>query len=179
LGSLRLVAALLLSAALAGCGSTQSITRPTSHEGQVAVTSPQLAGKRCTLQTTEDMIERWVTPDLPPSAMLLGDVNIALCKATVDVLEATSPMGPGFCTQLARAVDNPGYDVDGRPAAPLREVHASGGPGLLIRARCATHGAAPSTRWARPSEVARRLSAGPPASGMTDCSRQVGGFLRA
>jgi len=51
------------------------------------------------------------------------------CKATVDTLADTVADKPGFCSQLARAADNSGYNIDAVPATPLRKVIAQAGPG--------------------------------------------------
>ena len=75
------------------------------------------------------MIERWVTPDAPSTAITVGDVDMSQCKPTLDTFAATSPMGAGFCSQIAWADDNPGYDVNASPAAPLRKVLQEVGPG--------------------------------------------------
>ena len=79
---------------------------------------------------TEDLIERDVVAGQQPTALTLGDVGFISgeCKATVDTLAATVADKPGYCSQLARGADNPGYSVDAVPAAPLRKVIAQAGP---------------------------------------------------
>jgi hypothetical protein len=75
-----------------------------------------------------DIIVRFVTPDLPPSAEELGNYTIATCEPTFQSLEETSPKEPGYCTQAAWASDNPGYDAEASPAAPLKNVQVAYGP---------------------------------------------------
>jgi hypothetical protein len=81
----------------------------------------------CTLTPTEDLIERWVTPKLPANAVVVGDVDLAHCARTVDTFIAGVPSGPGYCVQIARAADNPRYNAEAKPAAPLRKVMAQAG----------------------------------------------------
>lgn len=74
------------------------------------------------------MIERMVTPHGPATAVLIGDVNLVVCKSSVQELAAESPTVTGFCTQIARSRDNPGYNVEAQPAAPLKKVITEVGP---------------------------------------------------
>ena len=74
-----------------------------------------------------EYIERDTVPRLPPSAIRIGAVFLPLCKTTVDALPLTAPTGDGYCTQVALASDNPGYDESVVPAAPLRKVAAQVG----------------------------------------------------
>jgi uncharacterized lipoprotein YajG len=103
---------------LAGCGGGSLEAAP--------ATASKLE-KSCTLETKEDLIERHVDPESPAWAVLVGDMNLAACKKTVDSLVVTP--GAGYCVQVARAADNPGYNVDAQPAARLRKVIASVGEG--------------------------------------------------
>ena len=79
------------------------------------------------------MIVRYVSPGLPPSAQLLGDVSIATCGPTVEFIRSTALTDPGFCTSVALASDNPGYDFDAAPA--LQAVIAAFGPACLTKRR--------------------------------------------
>lgn len=81
----------------------------------------------CALPNDVEYLERDIVPRLLPSAIRVGAVNGALCKTTVDALPLISPLGDGYCTQLALASDNPGYDENATPAAPLRKVVAQVG----------------------------------------------------
>ena len=79
---------------------------------------------------TEDLIERDIVPGQQPTAFTLGNVGFMTgqCKTTVDTLAGTVADKPGFCSQLARAADNPGYNIDAVPATALRKVIAQAGP---------------------------------------------------
>jgi len=79
------------------------------------------------------VIVRYVSPGLAPSAQLLGDVSIATCGPTVEFIRSTALTDPGFCTSVALASDNPGYDFDAAPA--LQAVIAAFGPACLTKRR--------------------------------------------
>jgi len=61
--------------------------------------------------------------------MLLGDLDLAHCRPTVETLQVISPLGAGYCTQAAWADQNPGYETDAVPAPPLKHVLVSIGAG--------------------------------------------------
>lgn len=67
-----------------------------------------------------DVIERFVVPGQQATAELLG--AHALCGFV-----AASPSGPGYCTQIAWAAANPGYNPEATPARPLKGVLKSAG----------------------------------------------------
>lgn len=121
--TVMLIAAISLGAA--GCSSSTSTpaAAPTSQAAAPASSSPT----GCNLKTQRDVIVRYVTPDLPPSAQTLGDVNLALCETTFDSLAKTTSTDAGFCTTAAFADDNVGYNPDAVPAPPLRKVQAQAG----------------------------------------------------
>jgi len=99
--------------------TTSAAPAPTTQ--QAAAPAPTTTG--CTLPTNKpDLIEREITPNLPPHALLIGAVNFASCTLTVDSFAATSPTGPGYCTQIAAAADNAGYNVDAPATRPLRNL---------------------------------------------------------
>lgn len=76
------------------------------------------------------MIYRNKVPDRPWNAQLVGDINFVTCTRTsYDEVSQTSPLGDGYCTQVAYASDNPGYNVDATPAPPLRDVFIEVGAG--------------------------------------------------
>lgn len=118
--------ALLAGMTFAGCGggssTRQGASTTFSKSPPYAGTSTTHAGPGCTLQPTEDLIERNVSPGTQPLAFTLGNVNLNQCKPTIDTFAASSPTGPGYCSQLARAADNPGYNVDATPAPALHKV---------------------------------------------------------
>ncbi|MFD9651739.1 hypothetical protein [Streptomyces mirabilis] len=74
-------------------------------------------------------IDVWMkVPGLPDSAQVLGDHGAADCKSTFEMLQSTSPTEAGYCTKAAYASDNPGYNADASPAAPLKKVQLAVGP---------------------------------------------------
>jgi hypothetical protein len=48
------------------------------------------------------------------------------CKPTLDTWGAEQPAGPGYCSKIGWACDNPSYDVDARPAPTLNRPGVSG-----------------------------------------------------
>jgi hypothetical protein len=46
----------------------------------------------------------------------------------VQVQMLTAPAVAGICTQVGYVSQNPGYDVNATPAAPLKDVAAQKGP---------------------------------------------------
>lgn len=76
----------------------------------------------CTLPDTQDLLVRYTVPGLPDSAQVLGEVDLGNCTPTLDCLARTSPRGDGYCTEVAWASDNPGYNADATPAPPLKKV---------------------------------------------------------
>lgn len=113
---------------LAACTSSHppSVAQPADT---ATLTSPTPASATCALTTSRDIIVRDVTPRLPPAAQVLGDVDYAKCRPSVETLPEEAPTGPGYCTQIAWASDNPGYNADATPAAPLKKVIVEVGPG--------------------------------------------------
>jgi hypothetical protein len=110
--------------------STSTTSAPTTTTAAPATTTTQQAAaptptttSGCALPTNmPDLIEREITPNLPPHALLIGAVNFASCTLTVDSFAATSPTGAGYCTQIAAAADNTGYNVDAPATRPLRNL---------------------------------------------------------
>jgi len=131
------LAAVLIGTVGASACSSSTTASPSTATAPPPTTSPPpakappaAAGSvttACRLTPTEDLIERDITPRIPPSAILIGNVNLVLCKPTVDTIQQTTPSGPGYCTQIARSADNPGYNPDATPAAPLRKIIAQYG----------------------------------------------------
>jgi hypothetical protein len=76
----------------------------------------------CDLPTTRDLIIWQRAPRLQDSAFEVGDADLLHCKPTLDTWGGEQPTGPGFCSKIAWASDNPSYDVDARPAPPLKNV---------------------------------------------------------
>lgn len=79
-----------------------------------------------------DIIVREKDPTLPYAAIELGggfayDHRSNQCQDSIQFNLDTVSDQPGVCVQIALASDNPGYNADLRPAAPLRRVMASKG----------------------------------------------------
>ncbi len=82
--------------------------------------------------TQGDIIVREKDPTLPYTAMQLGggfayNHNSDQCQSSVDFSLDTISDQPGFCAQVALASDNPGYNIETRPAPQLEKVLASKG----------------------------------------------------
>lgn len=117
-------AAVLLGAAACSSGSHTASSAPTT----AASSAPATASAQPTCKTSRDVIVRYVTPGQPATAQVLGEYNAGTCASTFQDLQTTSPTDPGYCTQAAWASDNPGYNADATPAAPLKHVQVSIGP---------------------------------------------------
>ena len=89
-------------------------------------TAESSAARNC--PPTRDVYVRYVDPGLPASASDLGNYDVLTCETTFDSLEATSPMEAGYCTTAAWASNNPGYNVNATPAAPLQDIEVAVGP---------------------------------------------------
>lgn len=75
---------------------------------------------------TRDLIIWQRAPKLPDSAFEVGNYSFN-CAPTVDTFVVDEPTGPGYCNKIAWVDDNPGYDVDARPAPPLKRVIETAG----------------------------------------------------
>jgi hypothetical protein len=83
--------------------------------------------------TSGDIYVRMIRRGRPPHVRELGgkwEWNHALnkCETSVQMMISTAPMTGGNCTQVGYVADNPGYDPNARPAAPLKKVVALAGP---------------------------------------------------
>jgi hypothetical protein len=82
---------------------------------------------KCDLPTTRDLIIWQRAPQLLDSATEIGDANLLQCKPTLATWASEQPTGPGYCTKIAWVDDNPGYDVDAKPApTPKKVIEAVG-----------------------------------------------------
>jgi hypothetical protein len=79
--------------------------------------------------TTFDYIERTVWRPLQPSADEIGNTDYATCTSSLASFAAEAGQADGECTTIALASDNPGYNANATPAAPLHHVIESAGPG--------------------------------------------------
>ena len=127
--------------ALAGCSSGTSkpvaAPSPTSAPASVATTAtppadtstsqPAVPVDTCAtpLPDKGDVIVREIFPNVPIDAMELGGTDPERCVWTMDSLKTSQPAGPGYCSQVAWASDNPGYNADAVPAPPLKKVQVT------------------------------------------------------
>lgn len=127
------------AAAPAAASATSSAPAPAIHAStpppapttNTPAPAPVVSTSADSCASTEDLIERDVVPGQQATAFTLGDRGFSQgkCQSTVDSLPDTVAKEPGYCSQLTRAADNPGYNVDAVPAAPLLKVIAQAGPG--------------------------------------------------
>jgi hypothetical protein len=127
--------ALPTAVALAACNSATTSAPPAAAPAATATHSagkakPKASPKpQCTAPTFD-----YIVRDDDPGASILAD-EIGNCDGTdgkFDVLStfaSTAGQASGECTTIALASDNPGYNVNAVPAAPLKDVIESAGPG--------------------------------------------------
>ncbi|GAB2553605.1 hypothetical protein GCM10027167_71280 [Nocardia heshunensis] len=103
-----------------------STSAPTTLAASVPASAP--ASKECNLQTARDLLiwQRWLGS--PDTTLQVGDVDIVNCVPTLDNWRVGQPANAGYCSKIAWADDNPGYDDSARPAAPLKKVLDEIGP---------------------------------------------------
>jgi hypothetical protein len=128
------IAALLATAAVtAACSSgsppanAPAATSAAAAPATTAATASASA-KGCT-GPTFDYIERDALPSARTLAEEVGNCDLATGQDTLVTFQQTAGQGPGECTTIALASDNPGYDVNTVPAPPLKDVIESAGPG--------------------------------------------------
>lgn len=121
--------ALLASAGFSACGGSGSATTATTAP-YVSTTAGAVAQK-CTPGPQFDYIIRTIAPGDQWSATKIGNAGPDGCdyldpSAQINLVNS-SPKAKGYCTQVARATDNPGYNTDATPAPPLHKVIAQVG----------------------------------------------------
>jgi hypothetical protein len=85
------------------------------------------------------------------------------CLTSVQMVMATAPLSTGNCTQVGYVANNPGYDPNASPAAPLAHVAAHAGPACQ-EAHAPTQATRPA---APPAPVQTTRAAAPPAPAPT------------
>jgi hypothetical protein len=110
--------------------TTTSATAPTKTPAAKAGSAASKCGAR--QPSSGDIFVRMISPGQQPAAQRLGgewvwNNTTNTCDTSVQMMIATAPKGAGFCTQVALASDNPGYNADASPAPPLKKVVASTG----------------------------------------------------
>ena len=97
-------------------------TAPTTNPPTTASPTEKTCGPE------RDVVVWMKVPDLPDSAQVLGNYNLATCEPTFQWLQETSPTDAGYCTEAAWASDNPGYSADAEPAKRPQGVQVTIGP---------------------------------------------------
>jgi hypothetical protein len=120
-------AALPLAACGAGASSSASSSAPAAPASAPAAAAA--ASASCKLKTTFDYLERTTEPGLQPQASEIGNADYAACADSLATFRQEAGQADGECTMIAKASDNPGYDVNADPAPPLKDVIMSAGPG--------------------------------------------------
>lgn len=105
---------------------------PTTTSTDAADPPAQRAACIARPPATGDILVQQVWPGLPADALELGggwqwNYTTHSCMNSVDMTIATAPRGKGYCTQVALTSDSPGYNVETKPAGPLKKVIASAG----------------------------------------------------
>jgi hypothetical protein len=140
-----LVAALAMLA-LTSCGESKQAApspSPSSSPSSGLTVAASTPVQPCGLISKGDLIE-WQSnrhrpyadgeTGLPPRAARIGDIDLAHCRSALGGWEqvhedndADTAAGYRDCYEIAWADDNPGYDVDARPAPRLKHVIAQAG----------------------------------------------------
>jgi hypothetical protein len=116
----------------AGGASPSSSVRPTASASSRSISD---AENSCDKRgfASGDIYVRMITPGLSPQAQELGgewtwNATLQKCETSVQMTISTAPLTTGNCTQVGYVADNPGYDPNATPAAPLKSVAAQAGP---------------------------------------------------
>jgi len=125
--------------AVAGCSSGSKTSDPSPAAPTDAPTATptdgtDAAAAACFARPASqgDIIVREKDPTLRYAALRLGggfayNNRSNQCQSAVKFNLDTLSDQPGFCAQIALDSDNPGYNIDARPAPPLKKVIASKG----------------------------------------------------
>lgn len=132
--------ALLVAVVAAGCaggeeGTARAPVSPSSSAGTYASPTPSSTSQpprvACRNRPAKDEIfVRYLTPGMQTTAQRLGggwawDESVDECVTGVEFVLRANP--PGSCTQVGRVGKNRSYDVDERPAPPLKSVEEERG----------------------------------------------------
>lgn len=106
--------------------SPTSVAAPATSSAAAYTSTPEdstpSTSSTCNLPDKGDVIVREVFPNVPIDAMELGGTDPEHCTWTMDSLRTSQPTGPGYCSEVAWASDNVGYDPNAVPAPPLKKV---------------------------------------------------------
>ncbi len=133
-GAAGLLAVLVLLAVIGSRSGTP--TAAASSPAASPSAEPTAAEAACTARKPAygDILVRDDDPGASVMAQELGggyvwDHVTGICLDAVEWAAATAGRGPGECTTIALASDNPGYDANAVPAPRLKHVIRSAGPG--------------------------------------------------
>lgn len=124
----RIAVTSIVSAAavvVAACGSSPKDNSPASPRPSAVSAAP---AQPCPLRTERTLLIWRKQPGQPDSALRIGDIDAAHCAPTLQTWRDGESKDAGHCSKIAWADDNPGYNENARPAAPLNEVIAEVGP---------------------------------------------------
>ena len=76
----------------------------------------------CNLPTASSLIIWEQDPGAQPKSRFVNESDVYNCRPMLDVWRAGQPSGPGYCSKIAWASDNPEYVSGVTPAAPLKKV---------------------------------------------------------
>ena len=79
-------------------------------------------GYGCGLPTVRSLIIWHHAPGAEDSAEAIDESDLYNCRPMLDTWRASAPKGPGYCSKIAWASDNPEYVSGVSPAAPLKKV---------------------------------------------------------
>ena len=126
------VLATTVAMAVSGCVAVPAAPRPRPDVSPLAARAAQ-AALACQARPAPPgpIIIRTSTPGRPTWALRTGDVWFMAptigCVTSVEWLMDVPP--PTGCVEVGYTADNPGYPAAAMPAAPLRTVYKSAGPG--------------------------------------------------
>jgi hypothetical protein len=116
-----------------------------------------------------DSYVRTVTPGTSAQARQLSgrwawDHASNKCLTSVQMVLATAPLSAGHCTQVGYVADNPGYDPNATPPAPLTKVAAQAGPACQTAAPPAPAQTTPALAQSVPAAAPAAAPATTPAA---------------
>ena len=125
-----------LAVLLTGCssstpaGSSAPDVTTASSAPDAPTSEPATPAATCGLTPGGADLISWLrVPTIADSAQILGSVDLVHCLPTAETYADSSPTGPGYCSVLATASANPGYNADATPALrPRRGVLVAVGP---------------------------------------------------
>lgn len=93
----------------------------TAHSEVATVPIPKSI---CSLPTVGSLIIWHRAPGVEDRAEAIDESDLTNCRPWLDELRgpALGPSGPGYCSKIAWASDNPEYVSGVTPAAPLKKV---------------------------------------------------------